>query len=116
MNIKLIILVLFISLTQVLTACTGSITTSTPTPAVQPTPTSDPFESAKVVQAFWKALETGDVDATMAYVGDTIDCRGACYFTGKETFRSYLEGYLKAGYSTKVRDLKTVGSIVINTW
>jgi len=116
MNIKLIIPVLFIGLTQILTACAGSLIPSTPTPAVAATPTHDPRESAKVVQAFWKAMEKGDLDAAMAYVDAEVTCSGACQFTGIDAFRNYFAEYLQSGYTTKISELKSVGSIVTYTW
>ncbi|HEX9331475.1 MAG TPA: nuclear transport factor 2 family protein [Anaerolineales bacterium] len=116
MNIKLKSLLLFIILAQILAACASNLIPATSAPLAVATPTNDPSTSAKVVQAFWDALETGDVDMALSYVSDDIACRGTCYFTGKVPFKTYLEGYLMAGYTTKVSDLKTIGSIVRYTW
>jgi len=116
MNIKLILLMLFIILAQILAACAGNLTFTTPTPIVQPTPTNDPLSAAKVVQAFWDALEAGDLETAMLYVGDDITCSGFCHFSGKQVFQSYLQGYIDGGYVTKIGDLKTVGSIVTYSW
>jgi len=117
MNIKPAFLIVFI-LTQILAACTGNLTAATPVPIppVQLTPTNDPFSSAKVVQAFWDALEAGDLETAMVYVGDDITCAGACHFSGRLTFQSYLQGYLNGGFVTKISDLKSVGSIVTFSW
>ena len=114
MNIKSTLLMLFIVLA--LTACTGLSTPAPAIPTVETTPTVDPRRSAEVVQAFWDALEAGDVETAMAYVGDKITCRGFCYFEGKETFQTYLQGYLDAGFTTKISDLKNVGNIVTYSW
>ena len=114
MNIRLASLILFILLA--VTACTGSLTPAPPFPTVETTPTADPFRSAKVVQAFWDALEAGDVETAMTYVADKISCRGFCYFDGKETFQTYLQGYIDGGYMTKISDLKNVGNIVTYSW
>jgi limonene-1,2-epoxide hydrolase len=116
MNIKLKFLLLFIMISQVLIACAGSSIFAAPTPTVQPTPTNDPLYAAKVVQAFWDALEANDIETAMAYVSDDIVCAGQCYFKGKQVFRSYVQGYLAGGYLTKISDLKAVGSTVTYSW
>jgi limonene-1,2-epoxide hydrolase len=116
MNFKVKFLVLFLILTQILTACTSLTPQPTPTATIVPTPTTDPLSSAKIVKAFWDALETGDLETAMTYVGDEITCAGFCHFTGKEIFRSYLQGYLDAGHVTKIGDLKAIGSIVTYSW
>jgi len=87
-----------------------------PTPTAQPTPTNDPLGAAKIVQAFWDALNTGDLETAMLYVGDDMTCSGFCHFSGKIIFQSYLQAYVKAGYSTKISDLKSVGSVVTYAW
>jgi hypothetical protein len=69
-----------------------------------------------VVQAFWDALAAGDLETAMLYVDDDATCAGFCHFKGKQTFRSYLQGYLDAGYVTKIGDLKAIGSIVTYSW
>ncbi len=116
MNIKLKPLLLFIILAQILAACATNLVPATSAPVAVATPTNDPFTSAKVVKAFWDALEIGDVDASLSYVSDDIACRGTIYLTGKIPFKAYLEGYLAGGYTTKVSNLKTIGSIVRFTW
>jgi limonene-1,2-epoxide hydrolase len=115
MNIKATLFVMVI-VAQVLVACGANPLFAASTPTAVPTPTNDPLQSAKVVQAFWDALETGDLEAAMAYVADDAVCAGFCYFKGKERFRSYLQGYLTGGYSTKISDLRNVGSIVTYSW
>ena len=116
MNFKVKFFVLFLLLTQILAACTGILAQPTPTPTVVPTPTNDPWSSAKIVKAFWDALEVGDLETAMTYVDDDITCAGACHFKGKEIFRSYLQGYLDGGYVTKIGDLKAIGSMVTYSW
>ena len=116
MNIKLKFLLLFIIISQVLIACAGNAMFAAPTPTIQPTPTNDPLSAAKVVQAFWDALEANDIEAAMTYVSDDITCAGQCYFKGKLVFRTYVQGYLDAGYLTKISDLKVVGSTVTYSW
>ena len=117
MNIKAITFILLVTfLALILSACGRSALSATSTPIVASTPTVDPFASGRVVQAFWDALETGDLDTALAYVDDNASCAGYCYFTGKPAFKSYLQGYLKAGFMTKISDLKSVGSIVTYSW
>ena len=117
MNIKAIFFILsFIILAQVLSACGSLLPSVPPTVTPLPTPTLDPMESAKIVQAFWDALEAGDVETAMAYVDDKAVCAGRCYFTGKTAFHYFLLGYLQAGHVTKISNVKNVGSIVTYSW
>jgi len=116
MNIKVKLLVLLIVLAPVLAACANGFLFATATPTVVPTPTVDPQSSAKIVKAFWDALGAGDLEAAMTYVDDDITCTGFCHFKGKQVFQSYLQGYLDAGYVTKIGDLKSIGSIVTYSW
>ena len=120
MNLKAIFLALSVFvLVQVLSACGSGIAAlapSTPTATAMPTPTVDPLEAAKIVQAFWDALEAGDVGTAMSYVHEEAVCAGHCYFTGKRAFHYYLLGYVQAGHVTKISDVKNVGSIVTYSW
>ena len=101
---------------QILSACSGGGVPVTSTPTVMSTPTTDPMQAAKTVEAFWDALEAGDLDTAMVYVSDDVTCTGYCHFKGKDTFRSYLQGYLDAGYSTRISDIRSVGSMVTYSW
>ncbi|HJR80382.1 MAG TPA: hypothetical protein VJ821_09945 [Anaerolineales bacterium] len=38
------------------------------------TPTTDPRQLAKVVEAFWSALESGDLETAMVYVDEEATC------------------------------------------
>jgi len=116
MNVKVIFIVLFLMFAQILSAYASGSLFAQPTPTVLPTPTNDPRSAAKVVQAFWDALNAGDLNTAMSYIGDKITCLGFCHFSGRDIFESYLKGYVKAGYSTEIADLKTVGSIVTYSW
>jgi hypothetical protein len=117
MNIKAALFISFVLLAQIITACgTGSRFSPNSTPTAMPTPTTDPFQSAKIVQAFWAALESGDLETAMVYVADDVTCAGYCYFKGKETLRSYLQGYLEAGHLTRISEVKNVGGIVTYSW
>lgn len=115
MNIKTTVLILILA--QTLAACgTGLLSPATDVPTAMPTPTNDPTKSAKVVQAFWDALEAGDLETALVYMDDNAVCAGNCYFKGKGTFRTYLQGYLAGGFTTKISDVKNVGSIVTYSW
>ena len=117
MNVKAAFFVLVILVTQVVTACgPNGLAAATSVPTAMSTPTADPRHSAKVVQAFWDALEAGDLETALVYVDDEVTCAGNCYFTGKTTFRTLLQGYLEAGYVTKISDLKNVGGLVTYSW
>jgi hypothetical protein len=116
MNVKAIFLILFISLPLLFTACGSNSIFAAPTPTVLPTPTNDPLSAAKVVQAFWDALNAGDLDTAMVYVSDEITCANYCHFSGKLIFQSYLQAFVNSGYSTKISDLKAVGNIVTYSW
>ena len=107
---------LYFILAQLLSACGSLLPSVPPTATPMPTPTLDPMQSAKIVQAFWDALEAGDVETAMAYVDDEAVCAGRCYFTGKTAFHYFLLGYLQAGHVTKISNVKKVGSIVTYSW
>ena len=66
--------------------------------------------------AQWAGLAAGDLETALSYVHEDIHCRGSCYLTGKPMFRSFLEGYLKSGYLTKISDVKNVGNLVTYAW
>ena len=116
MNVKAIFLILSISLPLLFTACGSNPLFASPTPIVMPTPTNDPLSAAKVVESFWNALNAGDLDTAMVYVHDEIKCANFCHFSGRLVFESYLHGFVKAGYTTKIGDLKAVGNIVTYSW
>ena len=103
MNIKAIFTILSVFiLAQILSACGSLLPSVPPTATVMPTPTIDPMQSAKIVQAFWDALEAGDVETAMAYLDDEAVCAGRCYFTGKAAFHYFLLGYLQASIGRRI--------------
>ncbi len=117
MNIKAILFSLsIIIVSQILSACGSTVSIPTPAPTVMPTPTSDPRQPARVVEAFWAALEAGDLETAMVYVDDEATCAGRCYFTGKHMFRAVFQSYINGGYITKISDVKNVGNIVTYSW
>jgi ketosteroid isomerase-like protein len=69
-------------------------------------------DPAAVVQGFWAAMEAGNVDEAMAFVADDAKCKGSCYFTGKQSFQAYLQGYIDAGRVTELGELTIEGDIV----
>ena len=117
MNIRGKGVLLFVILAPLLAACSaGSLLSANSTPTAMPTPTNDPLQAAKIVQAFWDALESGDIETALVYLGEDAVCAGNCYFKGKATFQTYLQGYLAGGFTTKISDVKNVGSIVTYSW
>jgi limonene-1,2-epoxide hydrolase len=117
MNIKAILFTLSVLLvSQFLSACGSSVAAPTPIPTVMPTPTTDPRQPARVVEAFWSALESGDLETAMVYVHEDATCAGRCYFTGKGMFRAVFQSYMNGGYITKISDVKNVGNIVTYSW
>ena len=115
MNIKATFFTLII-VAQALAACSAVPPVAASAPTVVPTPTTDPLQSAKVVEAFWDALQDNDLELAMTYVHDDMVCSGFCYLKGKERFRTYLQGYLAGGYSTKISNIRNVGGIVTYSW
>jgi ketosteroid isomerase-like protein len=69
-------------------------------------------DPADIVQAFWEAMKAGDVDAAMAFVADDAKCQGSCYFSGKQSFQAYLQGYINSGTVTELGELTVQGDIV----
>jgi len=116
MNIRLPWLISLVLFAQLLGACSGTISPATPSATPELTPTADPFRAGKIVQAYWDSLAAGDLETALSYVHDDIRCRGSCYLTGKAMFRSFLEGYIKSAYLTKISDVKNVGTLVMYSW
>jgi hypothetical protein len=120
MNTKRYLFILFVILAQALAAC-GTVATPAapaseptlaPTAAPAPTATPEPVDPTQVVQGFWSAIESGDVDAALDFVAEDAQCRGACYITGKDSLRFYLQGIIKAGLVTEISDLTVKGDTV----
>ncbi len=68
------------------------------------------------MQSFYKAFNDGDIDATMAFVADDIKCRGHCYITGKEAFRSFIHGGINGGDQIEISDLRVSEDKVIHNY
>jgi ketosteroid isomerase-like protein len=124
MNRMPLVLVLFFILAQVLTACTGTAAEPMTAPTQPPAPTSaplatataEPVDPAKVVQAFWDAMEAGDVDTAMTFVAEDAQCKGSCYFKGKDSFRAYLQGIINSGSTNQITIVNVDGDIVTYTY
>jgi ketosteroid isomerase-like protein len=70
------------------------------------------LDPAAVVQGFWTAMKAGDVEAVMTFVADDAKCKGSCYFTGKQSFQAYLQGYINSGTVMELEELTVEGDIV----
>jgi hypothetical protein len=57
-------------------------------------------------------MKAGDVDTAMLFVADDAKCKGSCYFTGKQSFQAYLQGYINAGTITELGELTVEGDTV----
>ena len=66
----------------------GESLKATPTAAKAPAATGDQL---KVVQAYYAALNSGDVDAALALFTDDVKFRGHWYATGKEALRDVFD-------------------------
>ncbi|HJS17182.1 MAG TPA: nuclear transport factor 2 family protein [Anaerolineales bacterium] len=69
-------------------------------------------DPAEVVRGFWAAMNEGDVEAAMAYVAEDAKCKGSCYFTGRQSFQAYLQGYVNSGTVTELGELTIEGDTV----
>jgi ketosteroid isomerase-like protein len=123
MNTKRILFTLFVTLcvAQSLAACgiaapVASTSEPTAAPPVAPTATPEPADPAEVVQEFWDAMQAGNVDAAMTFVGEDAQCKGSCYFKGPVAFRSYLQGIINAGSTNQISIVKVDGDTVTYTY
>jgi hypothetical protein len=123
MKTKYMLLILFVILAQALAACgtaTPAAPASEPTAAPPvPTATPEPIDPAAIAHEFYKATNAGDLEAAMALVAEDVKCRGGCYLTGKESFRSYIQGSINIGGGggrVELSDLKVEGNKVTYRW
>jgi hypothetical protein len=119
MKAKQVFFILVVILTHALVACGAATPTSEqPTVAPQPAPTAtpEPVDLAAIAQSFYKASNEGDIDAAMALVAEDVKCRGACYLTGIQSFRFYIQGGMNSGAQTEISDLKVDGDKVTYKW
>jgi ketosteroid isomerase-like protein len=74
-----------------------------------------PSDPASIAQYFYKAINTGDLEAAMALVADDIQCRGDCYINGISSFRSFIQASINTGL-TEISDLQVEGDTVTYNW
>ena len=77
---------------------------------------STPADPAAIAQDFYTAVNAGDMDAAMVLVSEDVQCRGACYLNGIESFKSYIQGGINANGKTEISDLKVEGDTVTYNW
>ncbi|MCI0553315.1 MAG: nuclear transport factor 2 family protein [Anaerolineae bacterium] len=119
MNTKSILFILFVIVAQALAACgTAAPVAEQPTIAPPPAPTATPIpaDPAAIAQSFWLAVNEGDIEAAMVLVAEDVKCRGTCYLTGKESFRSLIQGTINSGARTEISDLKVERDMVTYNW
>ena len=122
MNTKYVLLILIVILAQALAACgsaapTAPVSEPTLAPAV-PTAMPEPVDPAAIAQDFYKAVNAGDIESAMALVAEDVKCRVGCYITGKEAFRSFIQGSINIGGGGRVdiSDLQVEGEKVTYRW
>ena len=93
-NIVLLILLVFLS--QIVAACASQ----------------SPSDPAEVVQAFYAALNDGDLEAAMSFVSDEVQCRGHCYTNGQEPFRALIQENIAHEDVFEISDLQVEGDTV----
>jgi hypothetical protein len=123
MNTKYQLFILFIILAFGLGACgTAAQATSALQPTMAPpvpTGTPAPVDPAAIAQEFYRAANAGDLEAAMALVAEDVKCRGGCYLSGKEAFRSFIQGSLNIGGGgghSELSDFKVEGDQVTYRW
>jgi hypothetical protein len=122
-NTKHILFILFVILAPLLVACgtaapAAPVSEPTTAPSV-PTSTPEPVDPAAIAQEFYRATNAGDLEAAMALLAENVKCRGGCYITGKEAFRSYIQGSINiggGGSRVELSDLQVEGDKVTYRW
>jgi hypothetical protein len=93
LNTKIKYLLLFVSLTMILTACGA------------PAPTA--ADPVTIAHGFWDAINAKNVDAAMAFVADDIVTDGFdAHYTNKADFRTFWLSSVKNGDTYEITDLK----------
>ena len=96
MRSKLVHFTICIILILGLIACTG-------------VPVASPEE---IVQGFYQAMNQGGIESAMAFVADGIECRGHCYITGSDAFRTFIQGNIDHGDQFEISGLVVDGDEV----
>ena len=118
MNTKIKYLFLFVLLVSILAACGAPAPAPTAVPVVVSTSTPVPalVDPAEIAQGFWDEMNSQNIDAAMAFVADDVQCRGGCYFTGKDLFNSFMLSTMKYG-KVEISELKVISdNTVTYTW
>ena len=102
--------------TVMLLLVTASLLLAACAPAAPATPAA--ADPTAIAQEFYKATNAGDIEAAMALVAEDVKCRGGCYLTGKEAFRSFIQGSINLGRGGHVElsDLQVEGDKVTYYW
>lgn len=121
MKAKRVLFILFVTLcvAQALVACGAAAPASeqpTASPPPAPTATPEPIDPTVIAENFYSAFNVGDIEAAMALVAEDVKCRGACYITGIQSFRAYVQGDMKDGARMEISDLKVEGGKVTYKW
>lgn len=118
MNIKHMLLILFVIAVLALSACGSPAAPATvvPIPTLEPTPTPEPMDAGEIVQGFWDAINAQKLDEAMVFVADDVTCRGACYLSGKDSLQSFLQGTINSGITVEISDLLVDGEKVTYTF
>jgi ketosteroid isomerase-like protein len=78
--------------------------------------TEHPSDPTTIAQNFYQAINDGDIEAAMAVVAEDVKCRGECYFSGKDLFRSYILSATNRGDRIDISDLKVEEDKVSYNW
>ena len=109
----------------ILTACANATPVAPPpeptvaptvAPTFVPTVIPQPADLTMLTQNFYQALNDGDLDTAMELVATDVQCRGECYFTGKELFRAFMQAATSRGDRFELSDLKEEGDTVFYHW
>ncbi len=109
----------------ILAACANAIPAASPpeptvaptiVPTLAPTAAPEPADLTTITQNFYQALNDGDLDAAMELVAMDVQCRGECYFTGKDLFRAFMQAATNRGDQFELSDLKEEGNTVSYNW
>ncbi len=112
MNTKSKYLFLFVLLASILAACGAPAPTAVPASTAIPT-SVDP---AEIAHDFWDAINAQNIDAAMAFVADDVQCRGGCYFTGRDMLNSLMLSTMNSG-KVEISDLKVISQDTVTyTW
>lgn len=102
MKLRLICIVLVATFLQGLSAC-NSISAGTTPKAASPD---------EIVQGFYQAMNNGDLETALTFIDDNVECRGSCYITGKDSFKTFIQGNIDHNDQFEISDLRVDGNQV----